>query len=94
MTKSEIESAIDEQALESALDLGMERDALERLPMQRKFATIVSGVRRCGKSTLLKQWAGHSSLKVLRVVFDDLRLMAFTPQDFVLLGKTIAERDI
>jgi predicted AAA+ superfamily ATPase len=94
MTKSEIESAIDEQALESALDLGMERDALGRLPMQRKFATIVSGVRRCGKSTLLKQWAGHSSLKVLRVVFDDLRLMAFTPQDFVLLGKIIAERDI
>ncbi len=92
MTKSDIESAIDEQAKESALDLGMDRDALPHLPMLKKFATIVTGVRRCGKSTLLRQWAHSSKRSALSVLFDDLRLVDFTPQDFVLLGKIVSER--
>ncbi len=92
MTKSEIASAIDEQERESALDIGMTRDGLADLPHQRKFATIITGVRRCGKSTLLRQWARQSHQDVLSILFDDLRLMNFTPQDFVLLGKIIKER--
>ena len=92
MTKSEIEMAIDQQAAESALDLGMTRDAFHDLPCLKKFATIVTGVRRCGKSTLLGQWARDSGMRVLRVLFDDLRLINFTSSDFVLLGKIIAER--
>lgn len=92
MTKSEIEMAIDQQAAESALDLGMTRDAFHDLPCLKKFATIVTGVRRCGKSTLLGQWARDSGMRVLRVLFDDLRLISFTSSDFVLLGKIIAER--
>ena len=92
MTKSEIEAAIDEQAAEAGLDLGMRRDAFHDLPSEKKFATILTGVRRCGKSTLLAQWAHDSGLRVLRVLFDDLRLMDFSPPDFKLLGKIIAER--
>ncbi|MBQ3290638.1 MAG: ATP-binding protein [Kiritimatiellae bacterium] len=92
MTKSEIEAAIDEQAAEIGLDLGMKRDAFHDLPCEKKFATIVTGVRRCGKSTLLGQWAHSSGLRVVSVLFDDLRLMNFTPSDFVLLGKIISER--
>ena len=93
MTKAEIEYAIDEQAKENARDMGMPRDALGSLPSQRHFATIVTGVRRCGKSTLLRQWAHRSRLHVVFVLFDDLRLMTFGPQDFVLLGKIITERN-
>ena len=92
MTKSEIETAIDEQAAEIALDLGMKRDAFHDLPCVKKFATIVTGVRRCGKSTLLGQWAHDSGMRVVSVLFDDLRLMNFTSADFVLLGKIISER--
>ena len=92
MTKTEIAYAIDEQAKESLLGLGMMRDALCKLPSQRKFATIVTGVRRCGKSTLLRQWAHNLRVNVVSVLFDDLRLMNFTTQDFVLLGKILAER--
>ena len=92
MTKSEIEAAIDEQAAEAAIDLGMKRDAFHDLPCVRKFATIVTGVRRCGKSTLLAQWAHESGMRVLSVMFDDLRLMNFTSSDFTLLGKIITER--
>lgn len=92
MTKSEIEAAIDEQVAEAAIDLGMKRDAFHDLPCVRKFATIVTGVRRCGKSTLLAQWAHESGMRVLSVMFDDLRLMNFTSSDFTLLGKIITER--
>ena len=92
MTKSEIETAIDEQAAEAGLDLGMRRDAFHDLPCEKKFATILTGVRRCGKSTLLAQWAHDSGMRVLSVLFDDLRLMDFSPADFTLLGKIIAER--
>ena len=92
MTKSEIEAAIDEQAAEVGLDLGMRRDAFQDLPCEKKFATILTGVRRCGKSTLLAQWAHDSGMLVLRVLFDDLRLMDFSTPDLTLLGKIIAER--
>ena len=92
MTKSEIETAIDEQAAEAGLDLGMRRDAFHDLPCEKKFATILTGVRRCGKSTLLAQWAHDSGMRVLSVLFDDLRLMNFSSQDFALLGKIISER--
>ena len=37
MTKSEIETAIDEQAAEVGLDLGMRRDAFQDLPCGRQF---------------------------------------------------------
>ena len=92
MTKSEIETAIDEQAAEAELDLGMRRDAFHDLPCEKKFATILTGVRRCGKSTLLAQWTHDSGMRVLSVLFDDLRLMNFTSSDFALLGKIIVER--
>ena len=92
MTRREIEYAIDEQAKESSLDLGMVRDDLGLLPSQKRFATIVTGVRRCGKSTLLRQWAHGLKVNVVSVLFDDLRLMNFSSQDFVLLGKILSDR--
>jgi len=39
----------------SVNDAGMLRDGLDRLPDLDNYASIVSGVRRCGKSTLLYQ---------------------------------------
>ena len=93
MTKSEISAAIDAQALERASRKTMRRDALSLLPQERGFATIVTGVRRCGKSTLLEQWASESKEKCVTVLFDDLRLIDFTTDDFSLLGKCLVERN-
>ncbi|MBO5647552.1 MAG: ATP-binding protein, partial [Kiritimatiellae bacterium] len=92
MTRTEIEYAIDEQAKESLLELGMPRDDLKALPFQKHFATIVTGVRRSGKSTLLRQWTHGLKVKVVSVLFDDLRLMNFSSQDFLILGKILLER--
>jgi len=92
MLRSEIESAIDSQAAEWELDLGMSRDGLDDIPVQKKFATIITGVRRCGKSTLLRQWASKTDLPMVAVLFDDFRLMDFTSKDFATLGKVIEAR--
>ena len=37
------------------LDQGIERDKLAEIEMNKAFATVISGVRRCGKSTMLRQ---------------------------------------
>ena len=92
MTKDAIAAAIDAQAKEQPKDLGLVRRALGDLPHERGFATVVTGIRRCGKSTLLRQWAVQSRKKVMSVLFDDLRLLDFSADDFVLLGKIIDER--
>lgn len=36
-------------------DSGFSRDALSQIPIVNSFATIITGIRRCGKSTLLLQ---------------------------------------
>ena len=92
MKLSSICQAIDEQAIERAKRLGMERDALPSLPVVKKFATIVTGVRRSGKSTLLDQWTHTRSAKTLSVHFDDLRLSSFSPDDFLLLYEVAKNR--
>lgn len=78
MLKSEIEHTIDAQAADLASDLGMQRDGLENLPVEKRLATIITGVRRCGKSTLLRQWAASTDLAVMPVLFDDFRMLDFT----------------
>ena len=92
MFKDDISAAIDAQANEKPKDLGLLRRVLPALPHEDGFATIVTGVRRCGKSTLLDQWAAQTAQRVVNIHFDDLRLMDFTPDDFVLLGTIISDR--
>ena len=57
MKVSSICQTIDEQASERKRRLGMPRDVLPQLPYVRNYATVVTGVRRSGKSTLLDQWS-------------------------------------
>ena len=92
MKVSSICQAIDEQSAERRRRLGMPRDVLPQLPSVRNFATVVTGVRRSGKSTLLDQWTSKNSGNVVSVHFDDLRLASFAPDDFLLLYEVAKER--
>lgn len=82
MKQSVLSAVIDEQALERPQRLGMERDLLTEIPVVDGFATIVTGVRRAGKSTVLNQWIERSHEKTLAVHFDDLKLTSFAADDF------------
>ncbi len=73
-----------------AFDYGVEREELKSITLDTPFAIIISGIRRCGKSTLL-----HQLLKKLPnfyyLNFEDTRLIGFDSQDFEKLDETFRE---
>lgn len=52
---------------------------------------ILSGIRRCGKSTLLQQIRASNNEKDYYLNFDDERLLHFTKDDFQQLHETFIE---
>jgi len=70
---------------------GLPRFALEALPDLQTHAAIISGIRRCGKSTLLAQKLKKEKGKRLYFNFDDIRLTNFDSQDLILLGSIIKD---
>jgi uncharacterized protein len=69
---------------------GLKREALQDLPTLSSFALIVSGIRRCGKSTLLFQLLKEKYPDALYLNFEDIRLYEFEKKDFTRLDKVIA----
>ena len=63
----------------SQKDSGLKREALATLPDLSAFALIVSGIRRCGKSTLLFQLLKERYPNALYLNFEDPRLYEFGP---------------
>lgn len=82
MELAQIEDIVNDQtAIFLKKDQGFERDIDFKKYIASKQIVVVSGVRRSGKSTLLKQ----ISLKLPKfyyINFDDERLINFTVQDF------------
>ena len=72
-------------------DTGFIRKLDWQIPDHRSHALIITGIRRCGKSTLLHQllnrWEGIS----LYLNFDDPRLFGFALVDFERLQEIIRE---
>jgi len=78
------------QALEGQSD-GLERRVLPELPDIRSHALVVIGIRRCGKSTLLRQFVRRLKRVYFYMNFDDIRLSSFTREDYSLLDMAIAD---
>lgn len=74
-----------------AKDAGMKREQLQSLPDTKSHALIVSGIRRCGKSTLLFQLLKERYPQAVYLNFDDPRLYDFGTDDFVKLDELIKE---
>jgi predicted AAA+ superfamily ATPase len=69
--------------------VGFKREVLPNMPTLRSHALIVSGIRRCGKSTLLKQMLNANNSKKLFLNFEDPRLFNFELSDYELLDNII-----
>lgn len=65
------------------------RDRLQTLPQLHSHALIVSGIRRCGKSTLLFQLLEEQYPDAFYLNFEDPRLYGFEPNDFSRLDTLI-----
>lgn len=70
---------------------GLLREALHRLPDAPSHILIISGIRRCGKSTLLRQLLGHKYEGGLYINFEDPRLYGFETGDLARLDEVIKE---
>ena len=75
-------------------DSGFSRMALPAIPIAESYATIITGIRRCGKSTLLLQLLQRDYTDAIYLNFDDIRLSGFVTSDFVRLDNVIKSRGI
>ena len=95
LRQEQIASVIDSQRVSFlSRGSGFEREALSKVPVADSFATIITGIRRCGKSTLLLQLLRRYYEDAIHINFDDIRLSGFETGDFVRLHKEIVDREI
>ena len=74
-------------------DADLTREALPAVPVISSYATMITGVRRCGKSTLLLQVLRAKYKEALYFNFEDIRLVGFEASDFTRLQQEIVIRD-
>lgn len=74
-------------------ETGMERFETGSLKEYKSHVLVISGIRRCGKSTFLHQYVKRLGRDFFYLNFDDLRLSEFTPDDYPLLDALIQKTD-
>lgn len=92
LPKYEIQNIIREQHASLHAGDAIPRTMLSHIKKQSEFVTIITGVRRCGKSTLLKELI-HDFDHVNYLNFEDFRLTGFQSDDFRNLHALFAEEN-
>ncbi len=76
-------------------DSGLKRELIPAIQSLSSHALIISGVRRCGKSTLLMQMMkGMEDGTMLYLNFESPQLYEFTLSDFTRLDNVIAQKGV
>lgn len=95
LRQEEIALVIDsQQEYFQGKDQGLIRESLSKIPIVESYATIITGLRRCGKSTLLLQLMNQKNQNAIYLNFEDIRLIAFEPSDFPRLYSEIKQRAV
>ncbi len=90
--KSEIEEVAHSQTKKIiARDLGIDRIVDWKLPDTRSHALILTGIRRCGKSTFMYQLMKKTGGDCFFLNLDDPRLYGFDLNDFSRVYEIISE---
>ena len=82
--KALLQLVINDQRMLTWQDNWLTRELPEHL-LKSQDVVVISGIRRCGKSTLLHQIRKNQPEKDYYLNFDDDRLVQFTTDDFQLL---------
>ena len=72
-------------------DLGVERDSLEKIILRKEFITIITGIRRSGKSTLMHQLIYQLDQDFAYFHFEDPRIFGFSLDDFPKLEEVLGD---
>ena len=89
--KSEIEISYNQQKelLQKRVTTEM-REKLSQIQMNEDFIIVITGIRRCGKSTLMHQLLKSVSTNKLAFFnFEDPRVFGFDNNDFIKLDEII-----
>lgn len=91
MLKETLREIAKSQAVElGKAELGIEREALDKIDLKLPFAIVLSGARRSGKSTLLHQLMKKTG-KAYYFNFEDSRASGFELGDFERLDEVLKE---
>ena len=95
LTQQKLAGAIDYQKNTlTTIDYGLQRENFSSIPQIDNFATIVTGIRRCGKSTLLLQKMKNDKESTFFLNFDDILLSDFEASDFHRLHLELQKRKV
>jgi len=90
--KSEIEKAIQLQQVSFAMKQdGLERSLVADLKINQSHIVIITGIRRCGKSTLISQISKRLQKPFVFVNFEDPRIFGFELGDFTKLDELLGD---
>lgn len=90
--KSEIEKAVEEQReFMQNKPFGLTREALENVGLSTNYILIITGIRRCGKSTLMQQISNKETTEIAYFNFEDPRVFDFETSDFTKLTEVFGK---
>jgi hypothetical protein len=95
LLKSEIEKAVKAQQLNfSKKSSGLERAQLSNVKLSANYVLIITGIRRCGKSTLMHQLRQQleESQSLGYFNFEDPRIFGFEKSDFQKLDEVLGAK--
>jgi predicted AAA+ superfamily ATPase len=73
-------------------DLGVRRNSLVKITLREEFITIITGIRRSGKSTLMHQLIHQLDEDFAYFHFEDPRIFGFTVDDFPKLEELLGDK--
>ncbi len=89
ITQEQIAKVVDSQKDLLSRKVSFPREALKKLKTADNFVTIITGLRRCGKSTFLHQFLTQKNEDFFHLNFEDTRLAGFEINDFARLSDEI-----
>lgn len=93
--KSDVEIAFkQQQLLLEGKPTGAWREKLALVTLSKEFVLIITGIRRCGKSTLMQQLISQLNRSVVFFNFEDPRIFGFETTDFVKLDEVIGDNSL
>ena len=91
--KSEIAAVVNRQKLLlRKKKVGLVRSKLQEIKLSSNYVLIITGIRRCGKSTLMHQISNSVKAKIGWFNFEDSRVFGFEITDFSKLNEVFGEK--
>lgn len=90
--KSEIETSFQvQQSNWKQKSAGLQREAFDKIKLSSNLILIITGIRRCGKSTLMHQLSAKQTKNSVWYNFEDSRIFGFELSDFPKLNEVFGE---